>query len=107
MKKLLLLTAIVTVSLLSQAQKGNNQIGIALEVAVPLGDFGDAAKAGFGGLIRGAFGVGTAGHITLTTGYSSFRSKSDIEDALSADKITYSVIPILAGYRHNFSGFYV
>ncbi len=107
MKKLFLLTAIACISLLAKAQSGNNQIGVAFEVGIPLGDFGDAAKAGFGGLVRGAYGVGTAGHITLTTGYTSFRSKSDLEDALGADKITYSIIPILAGYRHNFSGFYI
>jgi len=107
MKRLLLLTAIISVCSLSKAQTGNNQIGIALEVGVPMGDFGDAAKAGFGGLLRGAYGIGTAGHITLTTGYESFRSKSDLEDALGADKITYNIVPILAGYRHNFSGFYI
>jgi len=107
MKKLFLLTAIACISLLSRAQKGNNQIGVAFEVGIPMGDFGDAVKTGFGGLIRGAYGVGSAGHITLTTGYSSFRSKSEIEDAIGADKITYSIVPILAGYRHNFSGFFI
>lgn len=107
MKKSLLLTAIVGLSLFCRAQTGNNQIGVAVELGVPMGDFGDAAKAGFGGLVRGAYGIGTAGHITLTTGYLSFRSKSDLEDALGADKITYSIVPILAGYRHSFSGFFI
>jgi len=107
MKRLLLLTAIVTISVLAKAQTGNNQIGVAFEVGVPLGDFGDGSKAGFGGLLRGAYGIGTAGHITLTTGYLSFRAKSEVEDAFGADKVTSTVVPILAGYRHNFSGFYV
>jgi hypothetical protein len=107
MKKFLLLASIVSLSLLATAQRGNNQIGIALEVGVPMGDFGDAAKTGFGGLIRGAYGIGTAGHVTLTTGYLSFRSKADVEDALGADKVSYSIVPILAGYRHNFSGLYI
>jgi len=107
MKKLVLLTSIVTLALLSNAQRGHNQIGVALEVGMPMGDFGDAAKTGFGGLIRGAYGIGTAGHVTLTTGYLSFRSKSDVEEALGADKISYSIVPVLVGYRHNFSGLYI
>ena len=107
MKKLLLLTAIVGVVTLSKAQTGNNQIGIAFEVGIPMGDFGDISKTGFGGLVRGAFGVGTAGHVTLTTGYTSFTAKDEFTTLVGADKINFHIIPILLGYRHNFSGFYV
>jgi hypothetical protein len=107
MKKLLLLTAIVMVSLLSQAQKGNNQIGIALEVGVPVGDFGDLSKLGVGGLVRGAYGIGTAGHITLTTGYVAFSAKDEYETAVGVDKLNMHIIPIMLGYRHSFNGFFI
>src|SRR5258708_874064 len=103
MKKLFLLTVIACITLLTQAQKGNNQIGVAFEVGVPVGSFGDGVKTGFGGLVKGLYGIGTAGQVSFTTGYSSFKWKN-----LSSGQSGNSwIIPFLAGYRHNFSGFYV
>src|SRR3984893_3061305 len=100
MKKIMLVLASALVfSAIGFAQKGHNQIGVAFEVGVPTGDFGTYSKTGFGGSVRGLFGIGTAGQITFTTGYTSFKFK-DI-DAHS------SIIPLLAGYRHNFSGVFV
>jgi hypothetical protein len=105
MKKLFLLASVVSISLLSKAQTGNNQIGIAAELALPMGDFGDIAKTGFGGLVRFGYGIGTAGQVTLTTGYTSFGTKDEF---LNPDeKLNWRIIPILVGYRHHFSGFYV
>ena len=102
MKKIIL--AFVCVAALStvKAQQGTNQIGIAAEVGLPMGDFGDAYKTGIGGSVKALFGIGTAGQITFTTGYSKFKGKEDHLFDYSA-----SIIPLLAGYRHNFSGFYV
>jgi hypothetical protein len=105
MKKLILLVSIVSISFLSKAQTGMNQIGIAAELGLPMGDFGDVAKTGFGGLIRGAFGVGTAGQVTLTTGYTSFGIKDELLG--SGESGNLHIIPILVGYRHHFSGFFV
>src|SRR6266487_4826752 len=103
MKKLLLLIGIACITLLAHAQKGNNQIGVAFELGIPVGSFGDGVKTGFGGLIKGLYGVGTAGQVTFTTGYSTFTWKN-----LSSDESGNSwIIPFLIGYRHNFSGFYV
>ena len=87
-------------ALLSHAQRGNNQIGVAFEAGIPTGDFGDAVKAGFGGSAKGLLGVGTAGQVTLTVGYTSFTFK-DFSD------VHWTILPVLLGYRHNFSGFYV
>jgi len=102
MKKLLLLTVIALFTLLTHAQKGHNQIGVAFEVGLPMGDFGDAAKTGFGGLVKGMYGIGEAGQITFTTGYSSFKWKN-----LGSEESGNSwIMPFLMGYRHNFSGFY-
>ena len=103
MKKIIL--AFVCVAALStvKAQQGTNQIGIAAEVGLPMGDFGDAYKTGIGGSVKALFGIGTAGQITFTTGYSKFKGK---EEDLLGD-YSASIIPLLAGYRHNFSGFYV
>lgn len=108
MRKILFASAFAIFSFIgAKAQTGNNQVGIALDAGIPTGDFGDAFKTGFGGQLRGLLGIGTAGQVTLTTGYSSFRAKSEVEDAEGADKVTFSVIPILVGYRHNFNGIYI
>jgi hypothetical protein len=90
-------------SFVSVAQKGNNEIGIGAELNVPLGQLGDAYSAGFGGSVKGLYGVGTAGQLTLTVGYSGFKGKSG---TLYKDQ-KFSLLPVLLGYRHHFSSFYV
>jgi hypothetical protein len=99
MKKVILfLACIVALSSIGKAQQGKNQIGIAAEAALPIGDFADGYKTGVGGSLKGLFGIGQSGQITFTTGYTAFKLKdSDLDD-------TYSIIPFLAGYRHNFTG---
>ena len=107
MKRVLLVALGVTLfSAISFAQKGKNQIGVAAEVGIPTGDVADVSKIGIGGSVKGLYGVGTAGQLTLTTGYIVFSGKDEIKDLFEADKISNSIIPVLAGYRHNFSGFY-
>lgn len=104
MKKILFVATLVVASFIgANAQSGKNQIGIGPEVNIPTGDFGDGFKTGFGGSIKGMLGVGTAGQVTLTTGYTTFKGKN----VPSGADFNYHIIPILAGYRQNFSGFYV
>lgn len=76
-------------------------------MGLPISDFGDGYSFGYGGYLKGLLGIGTAGQVTLTTGYTIYPAKDDLENALGADKITATIIPVLAGYRHNFNGFYV
>ncbi len=85
------------------AQKGNNQVGIGLDLGLPMGDFGDGSKLGIGGTAKGMYGVGTAGQVELTLGYISFGAK----ESSSAASASTSIIPIFAGYRHHFNGLYV
>jgi hypothetical protein len=104
MKKLFLLFALfIVISINANAQSGNNQIGIALDLGIPIGDDSEDSKLGIGGQLKGLFGVGTAGQITFTTGYMRFGVK-DLPDGFEASS---SIIPLLAGYRHNFSGLYI
>ncbi|MBP7557407.1 MAG: outer membrane beta-barrel protein [Chitinophagaceae bacterium] len=107
MKKTFLLIGISLLSFAGFAQKGNNQINVGVELGLPTGDNGDVSKAGFGGTVKGLYGIGTAGQLSLTTGFISFSAKSEFAELLGADKITSTVVPILAGYRHHFSGFFV
>jgi len=107
MKKVLFALCILAISSAAYSQKGNNQIGVGVDAGLPLGDFGDSYSFGIGGYVKGLYGIGEAGQITLTTGYTTYSAKKEIKDALGLDKLSANIIPILAGYRHNFSGFYV
>ncbi|MBS1532848.1 MAG: hypothetical protein JSU01_21270 [Bacteroidetes bacterium] len=86
------------------AQKGNNQIGIGGEINFPLGNgYNDIYNPGIGGNLKGLYGIGDAGQLTLTAGYNSFSGKSSSQ---FGDQ-TLSLIPIQAGYRYNLkSGLY-
>src|SRR5687768_2453438 len=87
------------------AQKGTNKLMLGADVGIPTGDFGDGAKVGPGVMAKLLFGVSPAGQITATSGVTFYKLKEDlgIEDL----KVTMYIIPILGGYRHNFSGFYI
>lgn len=106
MKKLFLAIAIVAVSLTVSAQSGKNEIGVGFDLNIPNGDFSDSYKLGFGGYVKGLYGIGTAGQITLTSGYTTFSAKDEALTAAGLDDAKFGIIPILAGYRHNFDGFY-
>jgi hypothetical protein len=108
MKKVFLaILGIGLFSTVSLAQKGNNQISVGANLALPTGDSKDVSKAGFGGTIKGLYGIGNAGQLTLTSGFVSISAKEIYKHLLEADKISQSIIPVLAGYRHNFHGFFV
>ena len=98
--------SIVALTATGFAQKGNNQITPAVELAIPTGDAGDASTLGAGVTIKGLYGVGDAGQISFTTGYLRAGTKKEYKDLLGADKINSTMIPLLAGYRHHFKGFY-
>ncbi len=104
MKKLILFlfffAVIVTVA---TAQKGNNQIGIAAEMGLPIGHFDNDFNTGFGGSVKGLYGMGKAGQLTFTTGYTYYKAKGELADFFHASS---AIIPFLAGYRLNKSGFY-
>lgn len=103
MRKVILVLASVFALSAANAQTGKNQLSIGAEVNLPMGDFGDAFNTGFGGSLKYLHGVGSAGQVTLTTGYSTFKMKGSTDD----ESVKASIIPILVGYRHNFSGVYV
>ncbi len=101
-KTFLSLAVLFFISYGVHAQKGNNQISIGPEVDLPVGTFGDAYKLGFGGTIKGLYGIGSAGQITFTTGYIGFKDKSGLYEDQK-----FNIIPLVAGYRQNFKTLYV
>lgn len=107
MKKIFLsVVAIAVLSIAGMAQKGAISISAGAELGFPSGDFGTLSKPGFGATVKGMYGLSNTQQITLTTGYLSFGAKELFKDLLGADKLNQSIIPILAGYRHYYKGFY-
>ena len=102
-KVFLTVAAVIAITSASFAQTGNNQVSIGAEVGIPTGEFGEVFKTGFGGSAKYLHGIGTAGQLTGTIGLTAFKMKGSIDEA----KLNTSIIPILAGYRHNFGRFYV
>ena len=109
MKKFsLIFCVLLTTSLISFAQKGNNQISLGPEVGIPMGTFGDAYSVGFGGTVKGLLGVGQSGQLTFTLGYLYFKGKSGTSsNGYSYANQTFNIVPYLIGYRHNIKAFYI
>ena len=104
MKKIqMVLLAVLVICSCSYAQKGNNQIGVGSDVTFPTGDFGYYFKTGFGGYVKGMLGVGKAGQLTFTTGYTTNKGIGAEEDW----NATTGILPLLAGYRHYIKNFFV
>lgn len=104
MKKGILLSIVfLFFSICAFAQKGNNQVSVGLDVGFPVGDFGESSNVGFGGTVKGMYGVGTAGQMELTLGYLGFSYKNNN----SIVKASNNLFPILVGYRHFFDNIYV
>lgn len=104
MKKFLTIAAFSFLALSTYAQKGSDYIGLAGDLAIGSGEFGDGLGAGFGVSARGLLGVGKSGQVTLTTGFNGFSARAQLFDIDVKTKFT--IIPILLGYRHNIKGFY-
>ena len=83
--------------------KGMMSVGVGAELGLPMGDFGDAYKTGFGG--SGRFLYGIENNITIY-GDIAYMSWSADEDVLGAD-VSTSTFEFMAGGKYGFgSGFY-
>jgi hypothetical protein len=100
MKKISLLFLAAVSFLAVHAQKGSIRFQPAFEISIPTGEFGDASNTGFGGSIKGLFGVAPAASITVYTA-ALFHQIKGIGD------LQFTIVPILAGYQHSFDGFYI
>jgi len=102
-KMYMVLLATILISAGSFGQQGKSYIGAGADLSLPTSEFGSLFKTGAGAYVKGIFGVGTTGQVTLTTGYSKFKNAGDWDDFAA----TESAVPLLIGYRHNFNGFFV
>ena len=100
-KIILLLVIATTASFSAKAQRGTYDFLIGVEAAFPTGDF-NSYKTGVGGWVQGLLGVGETGQVSFTTGYNTFTFKNPPAN----EKIKTSIIPLLLGYKYNWSIFY-
>jgi len=84
---------------LLNAQKGRNQVNLAIEGSVPV--FENAG--GFGGFIKGMYGVGRSAQLSLMIGVAGFREKNSVDQSTTNIRL----VPVLAGYKQNFHKFYI
>jgi hypothetical protein len=77
MKKLFLplLTLLILNNLFAQKQTGS-ELSVGIEGGLPLGDFKDSYKFGFGGTAKYAYNLDETIALTLQSGYISFPGKS-------------------------------
>jgi hypothetical protein len=97
----ILMLCVMSVSI-SFGQKGNNQIIGAVDVGLPVGDFGDY-KVGVGVIGKILFGFSDHSQIGFTTGYTAFK----LDEDMAGFKQKTSIVPFLATYRHHFSILFV
>jgi opacity protein-like surface antigen len=90
-KTVLILIALLCMVGITSAQ-GKFGASIQGAISLPLADFGDAYKMGFGGLATGTYSVSPSVDVVVTSGYLTYVSKA------SSD-VTFSSIPILGGVR--------
>ena len=103
MKKQLLFSVLSFFLAISMyAQNGFHKIGVGAEVALPMGNFGDAYNIGFGVTGKVYYALNEEADITGTLGYLHFGLDTGSSDITG----NISMIPIMFGYRHNFNGFY-
>jgi hypothetical protein len=102
MNKILLLLVITSsLSISAKAQRGTYDFLLGVEAAFPTGDF-NSYKTGVGGWVQGLLGVGESAQVSFTTGYNTFTLKNPPAN----EKIKTSIIPLLIGYKYNWSIFY-
>lgn len=103
MKKLFLLTAIAGIfaftnaSAQKDAAMNGPKLGIGAEFALPIGDFADGWKLGFGGSLLYQHPVAPNLNLTANAGYISFKSK---ELPIIGGTINTGFIPVKVGARY-------
>lgn len=103
MKKMYVAMLASIISIGAIAQKGKNYLGAGADMSLPMGDFADYYKRGMGVYGKAILGVGQAGAVSFSIGYSGFKEIANFDETTS----TAVIVPFLIGYRRNFNGFFV
>lgn len=89
---------------LSQQSKASF-LGVYGDVSIPVGDFGDLYRMGYGGELKYLKHLTERNAITFTAGvmFSTIKMRYTTDDETQ----TYRIIPLTAGYRHYMHDFFV
>ncbi len=99
-KKQLLCLFIASLTFLSiRAQKGNNNLSLNVETSIPF--FQNDYGVGF--YVKGSYGMGTSGQVSLSAGISKFNLKNSVE----SPKVTTRVVPFLLSYKQYFGKLFI
>jgi hypothetical protein len=93
-----LIAVILNSSMGVMSQKRSFELQVIAEANIPVFE----NERGFGGLVKGLYGVGQKGELTLAAGFSKFKPENAVEI-----ENNMRLIPFLAGYRYNFYNFYI
>ncbi len=98
--------SLAAVALAGGMMAQSNQLSFGLDVALPMGDFGDAYSLGIGPTVGFELPVGDNLGVTIQAGYDILMVKSDLSDFIKSS----SMIPAQAGLKYYFmeqqEGFY-
>lgn len=101
----LLLFLIISFS--SYGQYGEDYINIGFDAGITLNEFYQTQfPAGFGASIKGLYGVGLDGQVSLTANYLYFPLDRSLV-LPAGENLVFHHVPILVGYRFNFDRFFL
>ncbi|WP_157971955.1 outer membrane beta-barrel protein [Pleomorphovibrio marinus] len=91
----------------ANAQYGEDYINIGVDAGLALNDYYQTQfPAGFGANVKGLYGVGLNGQVSLSGAYMFF--PLDTQFILpDGDNMYFNVIPAFLGYRFNFDNFFL
>ncbi len=93
-----LIVAVAVVALLFSVSQSNAESRMALsvggDVLIPMGTFGDAVSAGFGGSVRFQYNVTPMFSAGLTTGYYTWSGKDQTESGITVKGASFKGLPV-------------
>lgn len=102
MKKLFAIISVLLIAVSLNAQ-GKFAVSVNGDVALPMGNFGDLAKTGFGGLVAGVYNATPNIQVTLKSGYLTWSTETPASIQAAASSVnegTLTSIPVLVGARY-------
>lgn len=99
MKKLTKILAICALVLISVTANAQMKLGVGGGLALPMGDYGDALKMGFGVNVGGKYMLNDNMALGIDLGYHMFTAK----DEADGSDVKFSVIPIAPSFTYYFA----
>ncbi|MER3471677.1 MAG: hypothetical protein C4330_10225 [Chitinophagaceae bacterium] len=105
MRKLIAFLCFFSFASYINAQKASKHLTVLGDVGIPVGDFEDLYKMGYGGLLKFSTSLKGSNELTVSTGVSFYTIK--LRYTTTDETQTYRVLPLLIGYRHHWSNFFI